>query len=112
MSTAHIVGAASIGSGTGSGGTVAPSVGRWLGLAAAPTFAIMALWTALSSAQPDMLCMAMRGSSAMSGMTLMYLLMSVFHSSPWLKLIASRQNGDRPHAGPHSENQSHSMHSE
>lgn len=52
----------------------------------------MALWTTLFSAQPDMLCMAVRGSADLSGMTLMYLLMSVFHSSPWLKLIASRGN--------------------
>ncbi len=67
----------------------------WLRLAAAPTFAIMAFWTALFNRQPDMLCMAMRGASAMSGMTLMYLLMSVFHSSPWLQLIASGMTGAR-----------------
>ena len=30
----------------------------------------------------------------------MYLLMSAFHSSPWLKLIASRRNGARRHARP------------
>jgi hypothetical protein len=53
----------------------------------------MALWTAISSAGPDMMCMAMRSASAMSGMTPMYLLMSVFHLSPWLKLIARRRNG-------------------
>jgi hypothetical protein len=82
------------------GGHAAPGVARWLGLAAAPTFAIMALWTALFSGQPDMLCMAMQGSSPMSGMTPMYLLMSAFHSSPWLKLIASRRNGARRHARP------------
>src|SRR5262249_18357862 len=82
------------------GGHAAPGVARWLGLAAAPTFAIMALWTALFGGQPDMLCMAMQGSSPMSGMTLMYLLMSAFHSSPWLKLIASRRNGARRHARP------------
>lgn len=95
MSTAHFAKEALLGGGTGSGGAAASPVCRWLGLAAAPTFAVMALWTALFSAQPDMLCLAMRGSSAMSGMTLMYLLMSVFHSSPWLKLIASRRTGER-----------------
>ncbi len=65
----------------------------WLGLAAAPTFVIMALWTGLFSGQPDMLCMAMQGSSPMSGMTLMYLLMSAFHAAPWLRLISSRRTG-------------------
>jgi hypothetical protein len=70
------------------GGHATPDVASWLGLAAAPTFAIMALWTALFSGQPDTLCLAMQRSSPMSGMTLMYLLMSAFHSSPWWKLIA------------------------
>ncbi len=65
----------------------------WLALAAAPTFAIMALWTDLFSGQSDMLCMAMQGSSPMSGMTLMYLLMSAFHAVPWLRLISSRGSG-------------------
>jgi hypothetical protein len=63
------------------GGNAAPGIARWLGLAAAPTFAIMALWNSFFSGQPDMLCMAMQGSSPMSGMTVMYLLMSAFHSS-------------------------------
>ena len=31
------------------GGSAAPGVARWLGLAAAPTFAIMALWTGFFS---------------------------------------------------------------
>jgi hypothetical protein len=56
----------------------------WLCLAAAPTFAIMALLTAvLGAAQPDMHCSA-------AGMIPMYLLMSAFHSPPWLKLIFGR----------------------
>jgi hypothetical protein len=65
----------------------------WLALAAAPIFAIMALWNALFGGQPDMVCMAMQDSSALSGMTMMYLLMSVFHLSPWLTLLAHRLNG-------------------
>ena len=73
------------------GGNAAPDVARWLGLAAAPTFAIMALWTGFFSGQPDMLCMAMQSSSPMSGMTVMYLLMSAFHAGPWLRLISSRR---------------------
>ena len=75
------------------GGNATPGVARWLGLVAAPTFAIMALWNGLFSGQPDMLCMAMQGSSPMSGMTIMYLLMSAFHSAPWVKLIAGPRSG-------------------
>jgi hypothetical protein len=89
MSAADVVAQPPGGEGIRSGGAAAPAVGRWLTLAAAPTFAMMALWTDLFS-HPDMLCAATRGSSGMSGMTLMYLLMSVFHAPGWLKLIAGR----------------------
>jgi hypothetical protein len=37
----------------------------------------------------DILCAAMLHASPLSGMTLMYLLMSVFYSSAWLKLIGA-----------------------
>ena len=56
----------------------------WLSLAAAPTFAGMALLSALSGA-PDMLCAS---ASPLSGMAAMYGLMSAFHLSPWLKWLA------------------------
>jgi hypothetical protein len=62
----------------------------WLRLAAAPTFAIMALVTGvLGGAAPDGLCSAIR-ASPLCGMALMYGLMSVFHAPPWLKLISNR----------------------
>jgi hypothetical protein len=65
----------------------------WLSLAAAPTFAIMALLTAtLGRGAPDILCSAMHHASPLGGMVPMYLLMSAFHSRPWLKLV-SRQLG-------------------
>jgi hypothetical protein len=73
-------------------GYAAPGLAHWLGLAAAPTFALMALWTVFFASRPDMLCMAMQGSSPMSGMTMMYLLMSAFHAAPWLRLISGRRN--------------------
>ncbi|HWX27940.1 MAG TPA: hypothetical protein VNZ53_10980 [Steroidobacteraceae bacterium] len=65
-------------------------VGRTLKFAAAPTFATMALATALlGDGGTSMLCSA-EHASLLSGMMPMYLLMSTFHSPPWLKLIAIR----------------------
>jgi hypothetical protein len=66
----------------------------WVCLAAAPTFAIMALITGVrGGASHDLLCVAVQDASALSGMVWMYLLMSVFHSASWLKLIASWRSG-------------------
>jgi len=59
----------------------------WLHLAAAPTFAVMALLTGVLGGPPDALCAAMQGTSALSGMVPMYLLMSAFHPAPWLRLV-------------------------
>jgi hypothetical protein len=58
----------------------------WLSLAAAPTFAIMAVLTAVPGSGADMLCSV---ASPLSGMVPMYLLMSAFHSAPWLRLITN-----------------------
>jgi hypothetical protein len=59
-----------------------------LSLAAAPTFAIMALLTSAFGGGPaDMMCSAAQ-ASPLAGMVPMYLLMSAFHLAPWLKLIA------------------------
>lgn len=63
---------------------------KWLGLAAAPTFAIMALLTGvLGEGMPAMLCS--HDASPLSGMAAMYGLMSAFHLTPWLKLMSGRQ---------------------
>ena len=64
----------------------------WVCLAAAPTFAIMALITGIRGSH-DLLCAAAQDASPLSGMVWMYLLMSAFHLAPWLKLISSRRNG-------------------
>ena len=63
----------------------------WLCLAAAPTFALMALLTGVfGSGAPDMLCSATQDASPLGGMVPMYVLMSAVHSAPWLKLISGR----------------------
>ena len=65
----------------------------WLGLAAAPTFAIMALLTGgWGGGQMAMMCSAAPDASPLSGMAAMYLLMSAFHLTPWLKLISRRRS--------------------
>jgi hypothetical protein len=62
-----------------------------LSLAAAPTFAVMALLTAVLGGGPlDALCSAGTEASPLTGMIPMYLLMSAFHTAPWLKLISNR----------------------
>ena len=77
----------------GSGNAAALGAAGWLCLAAAPTFAIMALLTGVLGGGPqDVFCSAAQGASPLSGMVWMYLLMSAFHSAPWLKLIASRRS--------------------
>jgi hypothetical protein len=92
MSEAYCGGSAGGAIGQESGHAPALGAAGWLGLAAAPTFAIMALLTGLGGGPPDMLCAAPHEASPLSGMVPMYLLMSGFHSAPWLKLISSRRN--------------------
>jgi hypothetical protein len=50
----------------------------------------MALATAVGAAPPDV-CAAGQGSW-LAGMVPMYLLMSAFHTGPWLTLAAGRRN--------------------
>jgi hypothetical protein len=79
--------AISIGGGSDGAG-VARVAADWLGLAAAPAFATMALMTACLGGGMEPLCSASGQGSLMSGMAPMYLLMSAVHSAPWLRLIA------------------------
>jgi hypothetical protein len=82
--------AISIGGGN-HGAAIARVATDWLGLAAAPAFATMALMTVCLGGGAEPLCSATHGS-LMSGMVPMYLLMSVFHSAPWLRLMARRRS--------------------
>jgi hypothetical protein len=67
------------------------SMADWLSLAAAPTFAVMALLTGCLGGTPDMMCS--QGTWPFAGMVPMYVLMSAFHLTPWLRLIAGRRSG-------------------
>jgi hypothetical protein len=80
----------------------------WLCLAAAPTFVIMAMIAGLSSTGPQDVCGLMHGSSPLSSMTGMYLLMSAFHSPPWLRLIAIRRAASDPES-PDTFNSRHTV---
>jgi hypothetical protein len=69
-----------------------------LSLAAAPAFAIMALLTGIQDGgMPGMQCLAAHDASPLTGMVPMYLLMSTFHLSPWLRLIANWRSGAQRH---------------
>ena len=61
-----------------------------LALAASPVFAVMALLTgALGGGAAEALCSA-APPSPLSGMAAMYVLMSAFHATPWLRIIGAR----------------------
>jgi hypothetical protein len=65
-----------------------------LSLAAAPAFAIMALLTGIADGgMPSMLCSVAHDASWLTGMVPMYLLMSAFHSAPWLRLTTDWRRG-------------------
>jgi hypothetical protein len=74
------------------GAGIARVAADWLGLAAAPAFATMALMTVCLGGGADPLCLAAGHGSLMSGMIPMYLIMSAVHVGPWLRLVTSRKN--------------------
>jgi hypothetical protein len=87
------VAAGPVGRASSHGGDTAAArgVAEWLCLAANPSFAIMALLAGLHSVGTvGTVCSAGPGA-ALTGMVPMYLLMSVFHSPPWLRLISARR---------------------
>ncbi len=61
----------------------------WVSLAAAPTFALMAVVTGiLDRGVLHMGCSAATHMSPLTGMVPMYALMSAFHLTPWLRLVS------------------------
>lgn len=65
----------------------------WLGLAAAPTFALMAVVTGVLGDGPMAMPCTVAPGIPIDGMLLMYALMSVFHLTPWLKLTFRSARG-------------------
>ena len=65
-----------------------------LSLAAAPTFVVMALWSAVAAGPAEMMCNSSGSALSLNGMAAMYALMSVFHLSPWLTLLSDWRNDD------------------
>jgi hypothetical protein len=70
-----------------------------MSLAAAPTFAVMALVTAVGGGPLSALCSAVPEASPLSGMVPMYLLMTVFHAGPWLRLLSRPSCSPGPRSG-------------
>ena len=65
-----------------------------LPLAATPTFAVMALCWVVAGGPAEMMCGDGGSPLFLNGMAAMYVLMSVFHVSPWLTLLPNWQNDD------------------
>lgn len=70
-------------------------VADWLGLAASPTFALM-VWVSARDVEA-MMCSPALGGLPVGGMAWMYLLMSLFHLSPWLRLALRFMRPVQPH---------------
>jgi hypothetical protein len=71
-----------------------PSVADWLSLAAAPTFAVMAIVTGIPDGGAHQAACSAH-LSPLTGMVTMYVLMSGFHCRPWLKLLSRWANKRR-----------------
>ena len=88
-----------IGSTAGQRGACSGGTADLLRFAAAPTFAGMALLSSmLGQGSPAALCSA-QGASPLTGMVAMYVLMSIFHAAPWLKLISAARDPSTPPKG-------------
>jgi hypothetical protein len=65
---------------------------KWLHLAAAPTFVLMALAAVLDTSPIAMTCMSGDPTWwSAGGMAPMYLLMAAFHLGPWLEVVSGER---------------------
>ena len=71
----------------------------WLALAAAPSFALMALFSATRGSGPAELLCAAAGGAPLTGMATMYALMSLFHAGPWIRRFSAQGKSVRRAAG-------------
>lgn len=62
-------------------------VRRWISLAAAPVFAIMAIVCVVWPGPMALMCAGDAGAFSLTGMAWMYALMSVFHAGVWLQVL-------------------------
>ena len=70
----------------------ARDAGRWLSLAATPTFAILSVVSLIRGGGPlEVLCAASGQGWPIGNMGLMYGLMGVFHLPPWTRLLERHQ---------------------
>jgi hypothetical protein len=67
----------------------------WLTLGATPTFVFMSMLTGLGEGHDMSMSCSAASHTVLSGMGLMYVLMSAFHFGPWLKLVCRRRSEAR-----------------
>lgn len=72
-----------------------PPAASWLTFSAAPAFAVMSVLSVMPEAAPTT-CLGGPEGSFLGGMAWMYLMMSVVHLPPWLRLFARLEAADRP----------------
>jgi hypothetical protein len=80
-------------------GKAVPGGVALLTYAAAPTFALMAIWSTLGD-RPDVLCSSGQDAFPLGGMAAMYALMSLFHATPWLQLVLGRKHSSMDRLQP------------
>ena len=77
----------------GPGGLIAQGASL-LSLAAAPTFVVMVLRSAVAGGPAEMMCSSSGSALSLDGMAAMYAVMSVFHVSPWADTAIKLRNDD------------------